>query len=326
MIEKNNIAIVGATDLVGETFLDVLSEKALPINQLYLLDDDADKIGDKLKYGNQLLSVESIDDFDFSQVGLVFFLGEADTAKRYAPTIANEDILVIDTTGAFAHLPEVPTVVAGINDVDMPRSGLLTAPCSAVTQMARILQPIHEQLVLERVDMSVYQGVAAQGKKGVEELAKQTAYLLNAREIEPSGIFPKQMAFNLIPNFKSHAENSEENIVNGVKNVLNHEDLRLFSHVVQVPIFYGEGITMQIQTRHPISAELVETLLQNNAKNIMISDDIPTPVTDSSGKDDLFVGGISQQSEEMNIISLWAVSDNIRSGVVTNCLQMMEKI
>lgn len=328
MTEKISIAVVGASDLVGEAFFAGLAQSPLPVGQVYVLDNQAEAIGETLMYGNHQLLIEVLDSFDFSQVSVVIFLANEAAAREYAVKAAQEEALVIDASGAFLAESGVPVVVAGVNDEDIPRQGIISVPSSAAMQLCHALAPIEQAVGIKQVNVTVCQGVATLGKPAVEELVQQTANLLNVKPIEPS-VLPKQIAFNVIPQIGELAEagwaKTEQALIADVRSVLNNATLAVYPHLVQVPVFYGEGITVSVETYSPLSLKDSISWWGNDTLLKVSRDSAPTPVSETADSEQILVGRIRQSVDNEMNINFWLVSDNIRCGIALNCIQITEK-
>jgi aspartate-semialdehyde dehydrogenase len=199
-------------------------------------------------------------------------------------------------------------------------------------QMLVALAPIHRAVGIERINVATYQSVSGAGRRGMEELGKQTAALLTFQSVEPGKKFPKQIAFNVIPHIDDFQDNGytkeEMKMVWETRKILEDQSIRVNPTAVRVPVFYGHAEAVHIETRDPISAEQARELLEQ-APGVVVIDErkaggYPTPVSDAAGKDEVFVGRIRKDISHENGLNLWIVSDNIRKGAALNAVQVAE--
>ncbi|WP_293268128.1 aspartate-semialdehyde dehydrogenase [Neptunomonas sp.] len=335
MDRQFNIAVVGATGLVGENILSILEERAFPIGDLYLLASER-TIGTKISFKGETVKVQNIVDFDFSQVQIAFFAAPEDIATQYAPIAADAGCVVIDTSAAFCNDPDVPLVVPEVNAyriADFSIRNMISIPDASITQMLMVLAPIHRSVGIESITVSTYQAVSGAGRKGVGELAKQTTQLLNAREIE-AHVFSKQIAFNVIPQTSGFLENGytqeEMNLVWGAQKILDDASVRVNPTCVRVPVFFGHSESVSIETQAYISAEeVVETLqaiegIEVIGRNSEV--DFASPVTDAAGSDAVYVSRIREDLYGHQSLSLWITADNVKKGSALNAVQVAELV
>ncbi len=328
-----NVAVVGATGLVGENILSILEERKFPVGELYLLAGEG-SVGTKISFKGHTVKVQSVVDFDFSQAQIALFCAPEDVSVQYAPIAADAGCVVIDSSAAFRNDPDVPLVIPEVNAyrlADFSIRHIISTPDCMTTQMLMVLAPVHRAVGIELVTVSTFQAVSGSGKKGVEELAKQTAQLLNAREME-SRVFKKQIAFNSIPQAGAFLENGytrdEMGIVWETQKVLDDATIRVNPTCVQVPVFFGHGESVSIETQAYISADEVIDILQA-ADGIEVVDkgdemDFATPVTDAAGGDAVFVSRIREDLNGHQGISFWIAADNVRKGSALNVVQVAE--
>ena len=328
-----DIAVVGATGLVGENILSILEERNFPVGELYLLASER-SAGTKISFKSHSLTVKDAVDFDFSQVSIALFCTPDEVSAQHAPIAADAGCVVIDSSAAFRNDPDVPLVVPEVNAyrlADFSIRHIISIPDCMTTQMLMVLAPIHRAVGIELITVSTYQAVSGSGKKGVEELAKQTAQLLNAREIAPR-VYKKQIAFNNIPQAGAFLENGytrdEMGMVWDTQKVLDDTSIRVNPTCVQVPVFFGHAESVGIETQAYISADEVLDILQAT-QGVEIVDkgdemDVATPVTDAAGSDAVFVSRIREDLNGHQGISFWIAADNVRKGSALNVVQVAE--
>ncbi len=334
MSKTVTVAIVGATGAVGETMLKILAERNFPVGKLHVLASERSAGGEVL-YGAKTLVLQDLATFDPTGVDIALFSAGGAVSKEYAPKFAAAGAVVIDNSSAFRQDGDVPLVVAEVNPEaarNRPR-GIIANPNCSTMQMLVVLGPIHRKAGIERINVATYQSVSGTGRRGMEELGKQTAAMLNFREAEPE-VYPVQIAFNVIPHggdFLANGYTSEEmKLVWETRKILGDESIGVNATVVRVPVFYGHSEALHIETRDKLSAADARALLEN-APGVEVVDErrgggYPTPVTHASGTDPVYVGRIREDISHPRGLSLWVVADNIRKGAALNAVQLAELV
>ncbi|MFC3120516.1 aspartate-semialdehyde dehydrogenase [Agaribacter flavus] len=333
MSNAYNVAILGATGLVGQTIIDLLAERKFPIDQLFPL-ASARSAGDELDFKGEKITVIDADEFDWSSVHLAFFSAGGSVSAKYAPIAADAGCVVIDNTSEFRYEHDVPLVVPEVNKsalADFRNRNIIANPNCSTIQMLVALKPIHEAVGIARINVSTYQSVSGAGKSAAEGLAKQTAELLNAKPITDKA-FSRQIAFNVIPQIDVFMDNDytkeEMKMVWETQKIMGDSTILVNATAVRVPVFYGHGEALHIETHQPIDAEQVTALLAD-APGVTLYDkreDFPTQVSEASGNDSVHVGRVRNDISHPNGINMWVVSDNIRKGAATNSIQIAEAL
>ncbi|MFC3025573.1 aspartate-semialdehyde dehydrogenase [Vibrio zhugei] len=330
MSQKFNIAILGATGAVGEAILDVLKERDLPIGDVFLLASERSE-GKIYRFNGKSLQVENVNEFDWTQVQVAFFSAGSELSAEWAPIAADEGVVVIDNTSQFRYEFDVPLVVPEVNAsaiAEFRNRNIIANPNCSTIQMLVALKPIHDEVGIDRINVSTYQSVSGAGKSGIDELAGQTAKLLNGLPPEAE-TFSQQIAFNCIPQIDDLLENGytkeEMKMVWETEKIFNDPSIRVNPTCVRVPVFYGHAEAVHVEARMPIDAEQVTELLKA-AEGIEVFDehDYPTQVRDSGGKDTVMVGRIRNEIGNPCGVNLWVVADNVRKGAATNAVQIAE--
>ena len=328
-----NLAIVGATGAVGETLLEVLEERNFPIDNLYLLASER-SAGTSKKFRGKSIRVENLADFDFSKVQIGLFSAGGSISAEFAPKAAAAGCIVIDNTSHFRYDDDKPLVVPEVNAeaiAGYKGTNIIANPNCSTIQMLVALKPIQDAVGIERINVCTYQAVSGTGKNAMEELASQTANLLNAKKVE-SKVYPKQIAFNVLPQIDVFMENGytkeEMKMVWETKKIMGDDSIEVNPTAVRVPVFFGHSEACHIETKKKISAEQVRALMEN-APGIVVVDErndgsYPTAVTDGAGSDAVYVGRIREDISHPRGINLWIVSDNVRKGAATNSVQIAE--
>ncbi|EIJ36153.1 aspartate-semialdehyde dehydrogenase [Thiothrix nivea] len=333
MTQKMDIAVVGATSLVGEAMLDLLASRKFPVGDVYALEAETDG-EQEVDFGGKTLDVEPLAGFDFSGVQLALFAAGEDVAAVYAPLAAEAGCIVIDDSACFRFEDDVPLVVAEVNPqaiADYAQRRIIANPGSGVSQMLAALKPLHDAAGITRINVVTYQAVSGSGRAGVDELARQTAQLLNARPIEPL-VYPKQIAFNVLPQIGKFMENSytweEMKLVQETRKILDLPTLAVNPTAVRVPVFFGHCEAIHIETQRKLSAEEAADLL-SSAPGVEILDErqdggYPTPVTEAVNAETVFVSRIREDISHPSGLNLWTVADNVRKCAALNSIQIAE--
>jgi aspartate-semialdehyde dehydrogenase len=331
MAQKFDVCVLGATGLVGKTIIEILEERDFPINKLYPL-ASARSAGEFIDFNGDSIEVLDADNFDWSQAQIGFFSAGGSISAKYAPIAGEAGCIVIDNTSEFRYEDDIPLIVPEVNPhalADYRNRNIIANPNCSTIQMMVALKPIYDAVGIDRVNVCTYQSVSGGGKAAMDELAKQTADLLSGKPVESKN-FSRQIAFNVIPQIDVFLDNGytkeEMKMVWETKKILGDENVLVNPTAVRVPVFFGHGESLHIETRTQISAEEVKVLL-GQAEGIVVcenDEDFPTPITDASGKDDTFVGRIREDISHANGINMWIVADNVRKGAATNSVQIAE--
>jgi len=334
-MKKFNVAIAGATGAVGEVLIDLLETRDFPIDTLHLLASPR-SAGTSLNFAGKRITVSAIDDFDFSQAHIGLLSAGGSVSAEYAPKAAAAGCVVVDNTSHFRRDDDIPLVVSEVNPeaiAGYTKRNIIANPNCSTMQMLVALKPIHDAVGIERINVATYQAVSGTGKSAIEELASQTARLLNAQTIE-SKVYPKQIAFNVLPHIDTFQDNGytreEMKMVWETQKILGDETIRVNPTCVRVPVFHGHAEAVHIETRAPISADVAIQLLEQ-APGIVVMDKredggYPTPVGDAAGTDPVFVGRIRNDISHPNGLNLWVVADNLRKGAALNSVQIAEEL
>lgn len=331
-MKKFNVAIVGATGAVGEALINILEERDFPVNELFPLASER-SAGSKIKFRGKSITVLNLADFDFSRAQIGLFSAGGSISEIYAPKAGAAGCIVIDNTSQFRYDPEIPLVVPEVNPEAIARyttRNIIANPNCSTIQMLVALKPIHDKVGITRINVATYQAVSGTGKEAIEELAAQTAALLNGRDVETK-VYPKQIAFNVLPQIDVFLDNGytkEEMKMSWETKKILDESIEVNATCVRVPVFYGHSEAVHFETRTPITVEEIRELL-SKAPGVVLMDErvdggYPTPVTDSAGKDAVAVGRIRKDISHPNGIDMWIVGDNVRKGAATNSIQIAE--
>ncbi len=333
MSRKFDVAVVGATGAVGETMLSILAERNFPVGNVYALASEK-SAGKKVAFGDSWLTVEVLDDFDFSKAQIGLFSAGAGLSKIYAPKAAEAGCVVIDNTSQFRYDDDIPLVVPEVNPqaiAGYKNRGIIANPNCSTIQMLVALKPIYDEVGIERINVATYQAVSGSGKEAIDELASQTASLLNGRPVEAK-VYPKQIAFNVLPQIDVFLDNGytkeEMKMVWETRKIFGDDSIQVNPTAVRVPVFYGHSEAVHIETREKITVERARELLAN-APGVTLLDrredgGWPTAVTEAAGHDATFVGRVREDISHPRGLNLWVVSDNVRKGAALNSVQIAE--
>ncbi|MFM5464085.1 aspartate-semialdehyde dehydrogenase [Aeromonas simiae] len=330
MSQQLTLAIVGATTSVGQSVLELLEERDLPIGRVVAL-GSADEAGETVRAMGRNLDVEDVAHFDWAEAQLALFLCSAQESLRWADAAAEQGCVVLDTSGAFISDDEVPLVYMGANPDalgDFRQRNLIALACGVTSQLLAVLRPLHAEVGVARANVAGYLAVAGAGAEGVSELAGQTAALLNARPVEPA-CFPAQIAFNVLGQCGHMLDNgysSEEwRLLQESQKILG-SDVAINPTLARVPVFYGDALALHLELLQPLDAEQIRAILRAAPGVALFEEEegIPSPVVDANGRDEVLVARVRQDVSHPLGADLWLVADNVRSGVAQGALQAIE--
>ena len=330
MAKKYNIAIVGATGAVGTAMIDILEESSLPIGNLFFVASERSK-NKVIKFRGSDQDVYSIEDFDFKKIDIAMFSAGAEISEKYVPIATKSNTIVIDNTSQYRYEDNIPLIVPEVNANVIPEyknTGIIANPNCSTIQMLVALKPLHDEFVIERIDVTTFQAVSGTGKMATEELINQLdAYKGNLES--NSVIYAKPIANNVLPHCDEFEENrytKEENkLVKETKKILD-PNIKVAATCVRVPVLNGHSESVHIKTKDPISEDLALKLLKE-APGLSIKfgeseDDYPTAFTDGDGNGLVHVGRIRKDLWEENRLNLWVVADNLLKGAALNSIQI----
>lgn len=327
MSQPLDIAVVGATGSVGETLVQILEELEFPVATLHLL-ASMESAGSSVMFAGKKVRVREVDSFDFAQAKLAFFAAGAAVSRSFAQKAREAGCSVIDLSGglddALALVPEANGEV--VDSLALP--ALLASPSSAAVALAVALAPLKGLLDIERVQVMACLAVSSQGREAVNELARQTAELLNARPLEPR-FFDRQVAFNLLAQVGTTDEQGhaalERRLVSELRVLLGLPELKISVSCVQVPVFFGDSFSVAVQSRRSVDLQSVNQALDAAASVERVeNDDYPTPVGDAVGQDVVYVGRVRHGVDEDQQLNLWLTTDNVRKGAALNAVQLAQ--
>ncbi|MGA8205092.1 MAG: aspartate-semialdehyde dehydrogenase [Woeseiaceae bacterium] len=328
-----DIAVAGATGVVGESMLEVLAGREFPVGNVHALASER-SAGNKVAFGDDELVVEDLADFDFSTVAIGLFSAGGSVSAEFAPKAAAAGCVVIDNTSHFRYDDDIPLVVPEVNPeaiADYVNRGIIANPNCSTIQMVVALKPIYDAAGIERINVATYQSVSGAGRRAIDELARQTAELLNGKPLELEGKV-RQIAFNAVPHIDVFQDNrytrEEMKMVWETRKIFADESILVNATAVRIPVFFGHSEAVHIETRDKISAGEVCELLRD-APGVTLLDGVqtgeyPTAVSNAAGTDPVYVGRVREDISHPRGINLWVVSDNIRKGAALNSVQIAE--
>lgn len=324
-MKKVNLAVVGATGMVGRTFLKVLKERNFPIENLYLMASKR-SAGTKVEYDGKEYTVEELTEHSFDKpIDIALFSAGGSTSEKYAPIAAEHGVIVVDNSAQWRQDPKVPLIVPECNPEDIAwNSGIIANPnCSTIQAMA-VLKPLDDKYKIKRVVYSTYQAVSGAGVAGWNDLE-------NGLKGEEPKKFPHQIAGNCLPHIDVFLDNGytkeEMKMVWETRKILHHPDLKVTATTVRVPVFNSHSEAINIEFENPVDVDEAREILAE-APGVVVVDnpannEYPLAL-DAAGTDSVYVGRIRKDESVDNGLNLWVVADNIRKGAATNAVQIAE--
>ena len=333
MSKQIDVAVVGATGAVGEAMMEILEQREFPVGNLFPLASSR-SAGKTIRFRGKTLTIGDLAEFDFSQVQIGLFSAGGSVSAEFAPKAAAAGCVVIDNTSHFRRDEDIPLVVPEVNPhaiAQYTNRGIIANPNCSTIGMLVALKPIRDAVGIERINVATYQAVSGTGKDAIEELATQTARLLNGQAVDTK-VYPKQIAFNALPHIDTFQDNGytreEMKMVWETQKIFEDDSIQVNPTCVRVPVFFGHSEAVHIETRDKISAEEARELLLSAPGVTVIDEHVdggyPTAVTESAGQDPVFVGRIREDISHPRGLDLWVVSDNVRKGAALNSVQIAE--
>ena len=326
-----DIAIVGATGNVGRKTLEVLQQKNLNIDNLYLV-ASPNSAGKQLEFNGKKYSIENLETYDFSKAKITFFAAGGKISEQYAEKAAKHTT-VIDNSSYFRMDPDVPLIVPQVNakDIQNMKKNIIANPNCSTAQLVLALKPLHDLFRIKRVIVSTYQSVSGGGKAPMDELLQQTKMYLENKEIKSKN-FTKQIAFNIIPHIDDFSEDGytkeELKMTNETKKILDAR-IELSATCVRIPVLVSHSESVNIEFEQEFSLEKIKDVL-NNAPGCSVIDKkenggYATPI-EAAGKNDTFISRIREDKTKKNSLNIWIVSDNLLRGAALNSVEIAEAI
>lgn len=326
-----NLALIGASGVVGKKIISLLENKDIEINNFYPLGSSS--VGDEIVFNNNEYKIEDLTNFDYSKVNLAIFSAGSKVAEEHAKDFVNAGVYVIDLSSKFRYEKDIPLIIPEINGdeinlLDAP--SIISNPNCSTSQLLMAIAPIHKEYEIDILNIATYQAVSGTGKQAVQELKNQIK-----DESVNQEVYPKKIAFNVIPQCDIFLENDftkeEMKLVWETKKILDN-NIEVQATCVRVPVINGHSEAVFFRTKKETSREEIIELL-NNSSGIKVIDnpesqEYPTPLENANDTEEVFVGRIrSQTINNENWISMWIVADNVYGkGAALNTVQILETL
>ena len=326
------IVVVGATGNVGREMLNILDEREFPIDELAVLASRR-SLGTEVAFGEKTLKTGDLDTFDFTGWDMALFAVGSEATKQYAPLAAKAGCVVIDNSSLYRYDPMVPLIVPEVNPdaiMDYSKKNIIANPNCSTAQMVVALKPLHDRATVKRVVVSTYQSVSGGGKDAMDELWMQTKGMYVPGQERVPGVFPKQIAFNVIPHidvFMDSGDTKEEWKMAAETKKIMGPKIKVTATCVRVPVFVGHSEAINIEFEDFLDEDEARDILRE-APGILVIDKREdggyiTPI-ESVGEYATYISRIRQDVTVENGINLWCVSDNLRKGAALNAVQIAE--
>ena len=320
-MRKYNVAVVGATGLVGGTILKILEERDFPIENIHLFSSKK-SAGKALEFRGREYVVEELKEDSFARdIDLAFFAAGGSVSERYAKYAVKEGVIVIDNSSIFRMDKDVPLVVPEVNPEEVEKGkGIISNPNCSTIQSVVALKPIYDRYKIKRIIFSTYQAVSGSGLAGLRDLEEGLVEC-----------YPHKIQGNVIPHIDSFLDNGyskeEMKMIEETRKILKDDSIRITATTVRIPVKYGHSVSINLELEKPFQLEDVYKVLEE-FEGIIVKDDLsnniyPMPL-DVAGSDEVYVGRIRRDYSVENGLNLWVVADNIRKGAATNAVQIAE--
>jgi aspartate-semialdehyde dehydrogenase len=333
MSRRWNVAVVGATGLVGGNMLSILEQRAFPVGEVYAV-ASARSAGRTVPFKGGELPVHDLETFDFSKAQLGLFSAGASVSKVHAVRAAQAGCVVIDNTSQFRYQDDIPLVVSEVNPhaiAGYRKHNIIANPNCSTMQMLVALKPLHDVAQIERINVATYQSVSGGGQKAIDELAQQTVALAQGGAVAPK-VIAKQIAFNCVPQIDVFLDNGytkeEMKMFWETQKIMEDTSIRVNATAVRVGVYVGHSEAVHIETRRKLTEAQAREIL-GRAPGVVVIDErkpggYPTAVTEGAGTDPVYVGRIREDISHERGLNLWIVSDNVRKGAALNSVQIAE--
>lgn len=331
-MNEPHVAIVGATGAVGVEMLLCLEQRNFPLGKLTLL-ASARSAGKTMKFRGEEITIKELGHDSFEGVDIALFSAGGGISRDFAPSAAEAGAVVVDNSSAFRMDPDVPLVVPEINPdaaKNRPKNIIANPNCTTIISLMA-LAPLHEEFGLKSIIASSYQAVSGSGAQGIIELEEQVKAITNGEQVV-SKVYPRQIAFNVIPQVDSFTENGytkeELKMLNESRKILGVPNLLVSCTCVRVPVYRSHSISITAEFDRPVDAQAAKDAYASGNPGVQLMDDpengvFPVPL-DTTGKDDCLVGRIRKNIVLDNALDLWVVGDQVRKGAALNAVQIAE--
>ncbi len=321
-MKKVNLAVLGATGLVGGTILKVLEERDFPLGNLYLFSSKR-SAGEKLEFRGKEYTVEELKEDSFDRdMDIALFAAGGAISEVYAPIAAEKGIVVVDNSSVFRMVEDIPLVVPEINSEDIGSNKIIANPNCSTTQSVLPLKPLYDRYGIKRVIYSTYQAVSGSGLGGIKDLEEGNVEF-----------YPHQIQGNALPHIDVFLDNGytkeEMKMIDETKKILKDDSIEITATTVRIPVLYGHSVSINVELEKEFDLDEVKELLAN-FPGLELRDDVKKNLypmaLDVAGKDEVLVGRIRRDFSVENGLNLWVVADNIRKGAATNAVQIAEEV
>jgi aspartate-semialdehyde dehydrogenase len=333
MSRRWNVAVVGATGLVGGTMLSILEQRNFPVNEVYPL-ASARSVGKTIRFRGKDVPVQDLETFDFKKAQIGLFSAGASVSKVHAVRAGQAGCVVVDNTSQFRYQDDIPLVVTEVNPhaiAGYRKHNIIANPNCSTMQMLVALKPLHDAAGIERINVATYQSVSGGGQKAIDELRQQSQALARGEAVTPK-VIAKQIAYNCVPQIDVFLDNGytkeEMKMFWETQKIMEDSSIRVNATAVRVPVEVGHAEAVHIETRRKLTEGEARELL-SRAPGVVVVDErkpggYPTQVTEGAGADPVYVGRIREDISHERGLNLWIVSDNVRKGAALNSVQIAE--
>ena len=327
-MKKYNVAVVGATGLVGQMMCRVLEERNFPVDHFYPM-ASARSAGKEIEFAGKTYTVEETTPESFDKdIDLAIFSAGGGTSKKFAPEAAKRGVIVVDNSSCWRMDPDVPLVVPEVNPEDLKwHHNIIANPNCSTIQAMLPLKAVYDKYGIERIVYSTYQAVSGAGVQGFRDLKDGVNGV-------PPKKFPYPIAYNILPHIDDFLENGytkeEMKMVNETHKILHDDNIRITATTARVPVFYGHSESINVELKKPFESVKELQDCMSSFQNVILRDDpehniYPMPI-EAEGHDEVYVGRIRRDFSIDNGFNFWCVGDNIRKGAASNAIQIAESL
>lgn len=324
-MNKVNLAVVGATGMVGRMFLKVLEERKFPINDFFPI-ASSKSAGSKISFMNNEYTVEELTKDSFNKkIDIALFSAGGNVSREYAPIAVQNGCIVVDNSSSWRMDTKVPLIVPEVNcDAVKNNKGIIANPNCSTIQSVMALNPLHRKYKIKRIVYTTFQSVSGAGMSGFLDLE-------NGLKGESPKKFPYPIANNCIPHIDAFLENGytkeEQKMIDETQKILDDYQIKITATTVRVPVYYGHGVSINVEFEKDFDLHELRNLLANSP-GIVVEDDPSNSIypmqINAAGHDEVFVGRIRRDFSVQSGVNLWVVADNVRKGAATNAVQIAE--
>jgi aspartate-semialdehyde dehydrogenase len=329
-MKKYNVAIVGATGLVGQEFIKILEQRQFPIAQIKLLASDR-SAGRRLAFAGRDYDVQETTNHSFNGIDIALFSAGAEISQHFARVAAKVGAVVVDNSSAWRMDKKVPLVVPEVNSDDINKhKGIIANPNCSTIQMVAAIYPIHKVNPIKRIVVDTYQSVAGTGTAAIDELGHESRLVLEGKETVPH-VYPHQIAFNVLPEIDVFMDNGytkeEWKMVEETRKIMHDQSIAISATCARVPVYIGHSEAVHLELTDPMSPEEARRIM-THAPGVKVLDDpgvsLYPHAWSAAGQDDVFVGRVRLDNSHPCGLVMWIVSDNLRKGAALNAVQIAE--